>query len=103
MRSPVKPARTVPDSPGIHGDEARARFVDGGKPQGQPRICAHIVPLSDPAKATLAAIERRDRKHVFGRDDTGFQGSSKAQPKLDARIVEAEGKPLPHWTPHDLR
>jgi integrase len=64
---------------------------------------AHIVPLNDPAKAILAAIERRDRKHVFGRDDTGFQGSSKAQPKLDARIVEAEGKPLPHWTPHDLR
>jgi integrase len=63
---------------------------------------AHIVPLSDAAKAVLATIERKDRKHVFGRDDTGFQGSSKAKPKLDARIVQA-GKPLPQWTPHDLR
>jgi integrase len=63
---------------------------------------AHIVPLSDPAKAVLDTIERRDRKHIFGRDDTGFQGSSKAKPKLDARIAQ-DGKPLSQWTPHDLR
>jgi integrase len=64
---------------------------------------AHIIPLSEPAKAILAAFQRTDRKHVFGRDDTGFQGLSKAQPKIDARITAAHGNALPRWRPHDLR
>lgn len=63
---------------------------------------AHIVPLSDAAKAILCKLKRTDRRHVFGRDDTGFQGLNKSQPKLDARIAEAHGR-LAHWTPHDLR
>jgi integrase len=63
---------------------------------------AHVVPLSDPARAILARIIRSDRKHVFGRDDTGYQGLTKAHPKLVQRIAETYGE-LPHWTPHDLR
>ena len=63
----------------------------------------HLVPLSEPARAILAKTERKDRKHVFGRDDTGYQGWGKAQPRLDARIAESQGSRLPHWTPHDLR
>jgi integrase len=63
----------------------------------------HLVPLSGPAKAILAKIERKDRKHVFGRDDNGYQGWGKAQPRLDTRIAESQGSRLPHWTPHDLR
>jgi integrase len=64
---------------------------------------AHIVPLSDAAKAILTASSGRGRICVFGRDDTGFQGLGYAKPRLDARMAKASGKPLPHWTPHDLR
>jgi integrase len=64
---------------------------------------AHVVPLSDAAKAILTAFNGKGRICVFGRDDTGFQGLGYAKPRLDARIAEANGKLLPHWTPHDLR
>ena len=63
---------------------------------------SHVVPLSDPAKEILAQLVGTGRKHVFGRDDTGFQGMGQAQPKLDARIAATHGR-LPRWTPHDLR
>jgi integrase len=63
---------------------------------------AHIIPLSEPAKAILANFPRANRKHVFGRDDGGFQGRSAAKAKLDERI-SAAGKPIANWTPHDLR
>ena len=63
----------------------------------------HLVPLSEPARAIFAKTEHKGRKHVFGRDDTGFSGWGKAQPKLDARVAEKQGSKLPHWTPHDLR
>lgn len=63
---------------------------------------SHVIPLSDAAKAILAKFPRKDRTCVFGRDDTGFSGFSKAREKLDTRIAET-GKPLAHWTPHDLR
>jgi integrase len=63
---------------------------------------AHIIPLTEPSKGILGGLEGRDRKYIFGRDDTGFQGWSAAKKKLDARIEEG-GKPMPHWTPHDLR
>jgi hypothetical protein len=33
----------------------------------------------------------------------GFSGWSKSKTALDARIAEALGEPLPHWTVHDLR
>jgi len=62
----------------------------------------HIVPLSESAKAILSNFSPGDRKYVFGRDDSGFQGWSKAKEKIDARIAEA-AKPLAHWTVHDLR
>jgi integrase len=63
---------------------------------------AHIVPLSEAAKAILAAFNSVDRTCVFGRYSPGFQGWSKAKEALDARIAAA-GADLPHWTPHDLR
>lgn len=62
---------------------------------------AHIVPLSEPARAIVGAFNNKGRTHVFGRDDTGFQGWSKAKEKIDARIAAVGA--LPHWTPHDLR
>jgi integrase len=60
----------------------------------------HIIPLSEPAKAILGGFERGDRTHVFGQFDTGFQGWHVAKRTLISRIA---GKPLTHWTPHDLR
>jgi integrase len=63
---------------------------------------AHVIPLSDTAKDILGKIESKSRTYVFGRDDSGFQGWSKAKERIDARIAKA-GKPLEHWTLHDLR
>jgi integrase len=63
---------------------------------------AHIVPLGKAAKAIMTAFSGNGRTYVFGRDDTGFQGWSKAKEKIDARIIEVGGK-VAHWTPHDLR
>ena len=60
----------------------------------------HVIPLSEPAKTILAGFQHGDRTHVFGRFDTGFQGWHVAKKALNARIA---GKPLAHWTPHDLR
>src|SRR5262249_42440820 len=62
----------------------------------------HIIPLSDVAKGILSSVPSKDRAHVFGRDDSGFQGWSKAKEKIDAQIADGK-KPPAHWTPHDLR
>jgi integrase len=66
----------------------------------------HTVPL---APAALGIIEVReqhstDRDFIFGRGEGGFSGWSKSKERLDERIKEANGgKPIPHWTLHDLR
>jgi integrase len=61
----------------------------------------HIIPLSAPAAAILAA--RRDgageRPNVFGRGQGGFSGWSKAKAELDARLGEA----AIGWRLHDFR
>jgi integrase len=63
----------------------------------------HIVPLSAAAQAILDALPRRiGRDLVFGSRNGAFAGWSSAKYRFDARIAEA-GKPLAHWTPHDLR
>ena len=63
---------------------------------------AHVIPLSNPARSILDKVRRDGRTHVFGRDDTGFQGWGNSKRRLDRGIAE-KGKPLPHWTIHDLR
>lgn len=60
---------------------------------------AHTIPLSKAAKAVVATIPRTDRVHVFGRDDTGFQGWSKCKERLDRKL----GDVVTDWTVHDLR
>jgi integrase len=62
----------------------------------------HVVPLSDTAKTILDEFRIDGRTHVFGRYDTGFGGWNTAKLELDARIAKT-GKPLEHWTLHDLR
>jgi integrase len=64
---------------------------------------AHIIPLSDPARAILSQFRADGRTHVFGSvDSAGFDGWGYAKRTLDARTTKA-GKTLAHWTVHDLR
>jgi integrase len=41
--------------------------------------------------------------NVFGGGKNGFHAWSWCTGRLNNRIIVAEGKPLPHWTLHDLR
>jgi integrase len=65
----------------------------------------HIIPLSDPALAILAAQPRRveadgsPRSYVFGNGIRGYQDWSGSKADLDARTP---GKAL-DWTLHDFR
>jgi integrase len=59
----------------------------------------YTILLSRPAKTIVAAIPRTDRVHVFGRDDTGFQGWSKCKLRLDQKLGDA----VAAWVVHDLR
>jgi integrase len=64
----------------------------------------HSVPMSDTVRDILAAQPRpEDRELVFGHRDGPFSGWSKSKGQLDERISKTASKPLPHWTPHDLR
>jgi len=69
----------------------------------------HIVPLSELAIAILADQPPRAngdgslRDYVFGIGQRGFSGWSRCKERLDERIAEELGRPLEHWTPHDLR
>jgi integrase len=69
----------------------------------------HIIPLSDASATVLAEQPQRAdnngelRDFVFGIGQKGFSGWSRCKERLDERIEKALGKPLEHWTPHDLR
>jgi integrase len=64
----------------------------------------HTIPLSAPARTIVEAQPRRDgRDHVFGRGAGGFSGWSRCKARLDRRIAEMVGHPLPAWILHDLR
>jgi integrase len=69
----------------------------------------HVVPLSEPARAIIAAQPRRFgadgelRDLIFGFGDGPFSGWGKSMEKLNKRITEKTGQPLEHFTPHDLR
>lgn len=60
----------------------------------------HIVPLSDAAKTALNRFPDERGDFVFGH--LGFQAWDWGKLALDARVAET-GKPLEHWTLHDLR
>jgi integrase len=61
---------------------------------------AHVIPLSDAARATLGLFRNKYEVFVFGR--FSFQGWNEGKRALDARAAGV-GKPLEHWTLHDLR
>jgi integrase len=62
---------------------------------------AHVVPISAPAKAIIANVRifGVGRKHVFGREDNGFQGWTLAKRGLEKRLARS----VPDWTVHDIR
>jgi integrase len=63
----------------------------------------HILPLSEPAVAILAARTKRDnRELIFGRGAKPFSGWSKCKQRLDAKLAKAGAK-FAHWTLHDFR
>jgi integrase len=68
-----------------------------------------VVPLSEPARAIIAAQPRRSsadselRDLIFGFGDGPFSGWGKSMAGLNARVAERFGQPIPHFTPHDLR
>jgi integrase len=68
----------------------------------------HVVPLSNAARQIIEAqplrsTDRRLRDLIFGFADGPFSGWSRSKTNLDAKIAKAKGKPLAHWTLHDLR
>ena len=64
----------------------------------------HVLNLPPIALDILrAAPKREDRKFVFGGGSTGFNAWSYATAAMHVRIVQSEGRTLPHWTLHDLR
>ena len=69
----------------------------------------HAIPLSQAARAILEAQPRRinadgkPRDLIFGYADGAWNAWHNAKKRVDVRIAEATGAPLPPWTPHDLR
>jgi integrase len=61
------------------------------------------LPLPGIAIDILRAQPRRRADYVFGYGAGAFATWSFSVVKLNARIVEAEGRPLAQWTLHDLR
>jgi integrase len=65
-----------------------------------------VVPLSEPARAILAALPRGGAGSFLFSSDGGARpvsGFSKAKTRLDRTIAERLGRPLPPWVVHDLR
>jgi integrase len=63
---------------------------------------AHTLPLP-PMALRLLPGPRANRQFVFGSHGPGFTAWAYSKISLDNRIAEAAGKPLAHWTLHDLR
>jgi integrase len=69
----------------------------------------HTIPLSAAARAIIEARPQRVgadgkmRNFLFGAGEGPFSGWSKSKERLDEKLTEAAGEPLPHWTLHDLR
>jgi integrase len=62
------------------------------------------LPLPPDALDILRSVPRKlGSAHVFGRRGTGFVGWSYPLTSLNLRIAEAEGRPLPAWSLHDIR
>ena len=64
----------------------------------------HEVQLSQEALDVLRSLPRVGERWVFSTDgEKPIAGFSNAKLRLDRAMLKAAGKPLPHWTFHDLR
>jgi integrase len=67
----------------------------------------HLVPLRPPALAILKELleDQRSEKLLPARGnwDTSPSGFSKAMRRIRDSLEEEMGRPVPHWTLHDLR
>jgi integrase len=65
----------------------------------------HEIPMSPTVRQILKAQPKTvERELVFGRGTGPFSGLSRCKDRLDKKITELnDGKPLAHWTQHDLR
>jgi len=65
---------------------------------------AHIVPLSAAAVAIIATQPKQNGRDTLFGNGLGYRNWSDCKEGLDQRIAAANGgKPIPHWTTHDLR
>jgi Phage integrase family len=81
-------------------------ILEGGDDtSGTKNYRDHVVPLSEPAKAIIARLQRRpDREFIFGSvGDNAFGQWSYYKQQLNARILKATGKTIDDWRPHDFR
>src|SRR5262249_54355050 len=63
----------------------------------------HVLPLSEAAAEIIAQQRKGAGDLIFGNGERGFSNWSNCKIRLDERITKAnDGKPIPHWTPHDL-
>jgi integrase len=63
----------------------------------------HEIPLSGAVREILKARTQSARDFVFGSGAGGFSGWTRCKERLDKRIEDKLGEPLPNWTIHDLR
>jgi integrase len=61
------------------------------------------VKLSAPAKAIINAMPRESDRVFSGSRRAALGHWARLKHELDASVAELNGKPLPHWTLHDLR
>ena len=75
--------------------------ISGARTKNRRALTLTLPPV---AIDILRGVPRRDGSdNAFGSGGDGFASWSYGTDALNERIVAAEGKPLPHWTLHDLR
>jgi integrase len=90
---------------GLRWDEidfdAGVMTIPGERTKNHRALALTLPPV---ALDILRSAKRREgRDYVFGNRGGSFGAWSYATMALNARITAAEGKPLAHWTLHDLR
>lgn len=88
---------------GLRWDEINGNTITIGAARSKNKR-PHSITLPPLAMEIIAATPRRpDRDFVFGDGRDGFNSWGNNATALRLRIAEAEGKPLPRFTLHDLR
>jgi integrase len=81
--------------------DAGVMTIPGERTKNHRALALTLPPV---ALDILRSAKRREgREYVFGNRGGSFSTWSYVTMALNARITAAEGKPLPHWTLHDLR